>query len=193
MPAPLAHLRVVDLTDVRGAFAGRLLADLGAEVVKIESRANLDLLRLVTIEPDQPDRAWTFDDESRGQKSVALDLATPRGRAVALRLCATADVVVENNRGGVVEAWGLDYDDVQNADDHRADPHLVARGAIVTAEHPEVGPERHIGNPIRMSLTRLADAAPAPRLGEHTEDVLTRLLGLERAEVACLVDERVCR
>jgi crotonobetainyl-CoA:carnitine CoA-transferase CaiB-like acyl-CoA transferase len=82
---------------------------------------------------------------------------------------------------------------VQNADDHRADPHLAARGAIVTVEHPEIGPERHIGNPIRMSLTRLAAPAPAPRLGEHTEDVLTRVLGLARTEVARLVDERVCR
>jgi crotonobetainyl-CoA:carnitine CoA-transferase CaiB-like acyl-CoA transferase len=395
---PLAGMRVIDLgVGAVGPEICWLLGELGAEVVKVESRANLDFLRMVTIEPDQPNRAWTFNDESRGQKSVCLDLHTPDGRALALRLCAAADVVVENNRGGVVREWGLDYEDVrrvrpdvvyvasqgygrggplgelqafgplnstfaganylwnhpeapypagsalnhpdhaasklavvavlaalehrrrtgegqliemaqteaaayllgefylqgpvtgrpaapqgnavehavphgvypcagadrwvaiavadaaawnrfaaclgwtppphlatlagrvaaraeidarvaewtrgrsaedaaaalqaagvsampvQDPDDHRADPHLAARGAIVTVEHPEVGPERHSGNPLRMSATRLATAGAAPLLGQHTEEVLVGLLGLGREEVARLVEEGVCR
>src|SRR5207244_6552208 len=48
-----------------------------------------------------------------GQNSGCLDLSTARGRELALRLCATADVVVENNRGGVVRQWALDYPDVR--------------------------------------------------------------------------------
>jgi crotonobetainyl-CoA:carnitine CoA-transferase CaiB-like acyl-CoA transferase len=394
----LAGVRVIDLgVGVAIPETGGLLAELGAEVIKLESQSNLDFLRRVTVEADAPNRSWTFNDASRGHKSVALDLRTARGRALALRLCAAADVVIENNRGGVVRDWGLDYEDVrrlrpdviylasqgygrggplgqassygplnsafagatwlwnhpdapypagsslnhpdhiaaklaavavlaalehrrrsgegqyiemsqaeaaayligefylegpctgapplqrgnavdyacphgvypcagddrwcaiavvgdtawnafagalgwppeprlatlggrlaarreldgrvadwtrvrpaeevaatlqaagvsasavENGDDHRADPHLAARAAIVTLEHPEIGAERHVANPIRLSRTPLAPPAPAPLLGADTEEVLIRLLGLERAQVAALVAEGVCR
>ncbi len=394
----LAGVRVIDLgCGVAIPETGTLLADLGAEVIKVESRANVDFLRRITLEPDAIDRSWTFNDASRGQLSVALDLRTPRGRELTLRLCAAADVVIENNRGDVVRRLGLDYEDVrrlrpdviyvasqgfgrggplgeasaygplnsafagvtwlwnhpdapypagsalnhpdhiaaklsavavlaalehrrrtgegqliemsqaetaayligefylegpctggraaqrgnavlyacphgvypsagedrwvaiavvgdeawerfraavgwpsepglaslagrlaaaadldrrvaewtgargaeeaaatlqaagvsampvQNGDDHRADPHLAARGALVTVQHPEIGPERHSGNPIRLSRTPLAPPAPAPRLGADSEDVLTRVLGLSRAEVARLAEDGVVR
>jgi crotonobetainyl-CoA:carnitine CoA-transferase CaiB-like acyl-CoA transferase len=395
---PLEGVRVVDLGC--GAVVPELcslLADLGAEVIKIESRANPDFLRRFTVEPDTPNRAWTFNDESRGQKSVCLDLSTVRGRELALALCAAADVVAENNRGGVVSRFGLDYDDVrrrrpdiiylssqgfgrggplgeassygplnstfaganwlwnfpdapypagsslnhpdhiagrlgavavlaalehrrrtgegqfidlaqseaaafllgefylegpctgrpaspqgnavdwavphgvypaagedrwiaiavvgdaawrglrsclgwpedpdldtlegrrarraeidarlaewtrardadeatrrlqeagvsamtvQNGDDHRQDPHLAFRRAIVTVEHPEIGPERHIGNPLRFSASPLVPPAPAPLLGQHTREVLTRVLGLSLEEVSALERDGVCR
>jgi crotonobetainyl-CoA:carnitine CoA-transferase CaiB-like acyl-CoA transferase len=394
----LAGMRVIDLgVGAVGPELCWVLAELGAEVVKVESRSNLDFLRRLTVEPDTPNRSWTFNVECRGQKSVCLDLTTARGRELALRLCAAADVVVENNRGGVTRAWGLDYEDVrrlrpdvvyvasqgfgrggplgetsaygplnstfagvnllwnhpdapypagvalnhpdhiasklgavavlaalehrrrtgegqliemaqteaaaflagefylegpctgrpagprgnavdyacphavypcagddrwvaiavvgdeawegfrrclgwavdpalatlagrlarreevdarvvawtrertpeaaaaalqaagvsampvQSANDHRADPHLAARGAIVTVEHPEIGPERHAGNPLRMSRTPLAPPQAAPLLGADTEAVLTSVLGLRREEVARLVEEGVCR
>jgi crotonobetainyl-CoA:carnitine CoA-transferase CaiB-like acyl-CoA transferase len=398
-PRPaLAGLRVVNLgVGAVGPEVCCVLADLGAEVIKIESRANLDFLRRVTIETDTPNRAWTFNVECRGQQSVCLDLRTARGRELALGLCGAADVVVENNRGGVVRAWGLDYPDVrrrrpdviyvasqgfgrggplgeasafgplnssfagvnwlwnhpeapypagvslnhpdhiasklaavavlaalehrrrtgegqliemaqteaaayligeyylegpctgtapaprgnavdwavphgvypcagedrwcaiavvgeaawtrfiaclgwapeerwatlagrvaarseidarvaawtrtrtpdeaaatlqaagvsamavQSADDHRADPHLAARGALVTVEHPEIGAERHIGNPICFSRTPSVTPSCAPLLGGDTEAVLTRVLALSAAEVAALVEEGVCR
>src|SRR5262249_11359560 len=83
----LAGVRVVDLgVGVAGPEVGYCLAELGAEVAKIESRANLDFLRRVTVEADQPNRSWTFNDASRGQKSVCLDLRSERGRALALDL-----------------------------------------------------------------------------------------------------------
>jgi benzylsuccinate CoA-transferase BbsF subunit len=110
----LAGIRVVDLgVGVAGPEVGYVLAELGAEVVKIESRANLDFLRRVTVEADAPDRSWTFNDASRGQRSVCLDLRSGRGRALGLDLCAAADVVIENNRGGVAARWGLDYPEVR--------------------------------------------------------------------------------
>src|SRR5207249_4210600 len=110
----LAGLCVIDLgCGVAIPETGTLLAELGAEVIKVESRANIDFLRRVTVEPDAVDRSWTFNDASRGQLSVALDLRTPRGRELALALCAAADVVIENNRGDVVRKWGLDYEDVR--------------------------------------------------------------------------------
>jgi formyl-CoA transferase len=79
---------------------------------------------------------------------------------------------------------------VLGPDELRADPHLAARDAIVTVEHPEVGAERHAGCPVRFSRT---PAIVAPLLGEHTVDVLGRVLGLSADEVARLVAEGVCR
>src|SRR5436853_34427 len=120
----LAGLCVIDLgCGVAIPETGTLLAELGAEVIKVESRANIDFLRRVTVEPDAVDRSWTFNDASRGQLSVALDLRTTRGRELALALCAAADVVIENNRGDVVCKWGLDYEDVRRV---RADVIYVA-------------------------------------------------------------------
>lgn len=373
-----------------------MLSELGAEVIKIESRAHLDVLRTATID-GQVNRSWTFNDECRGRKSICLDMTSPRGRELALALCARADVVAENYRGSVLRQLGVDYervravnpsvvyfssqgygcggplaamqsfgplnsafagvhwlwnhagapypagtslahpdhiagklgalvvlaaldhrrrtgegafidlaqteaaaylvgdaylgvaamgvqatppgnrsqdavphdlypcagddrwvaiavtdDDawrrlvahvgweeeptlatlvgrlaareridarlaawtrersaeqvteelqgrgisampVQGPDDHRADPHLAARGAIVTVEHLEVGAERHIGNPIRLSKTRLRTAGAAPLLGADTEAVLADVLGLTAVEIADLVASGVCR
>jgi crotonobetainyl-CoA:carnitine CoA-transferase CaiB-like acyl-CoA transferase len=394
----LSGMRVIDLgVGAIGPEACWIMAELGAEVIKIESRANLDFLRTVSVEPDKPNRAWSFNTEARGQKSVCVNMRTPRGRELALQLCATADVIVENNRGGVVRQLGIDYEDVrrlrpdviyfasqgygrggplgeapafgplnssfagtnwlwnypdspypagvnlnhpdhigsklaaaailaaldhrrrtgegqmiemgqtevaayfagefyleaactgrpsrqrgnevdyavphgvypcagedrwcaiavvgdeswqrcarcmglapepgwqtlagrlaarsqidalvaewtrerkaeevaellqaagvsamvvQGADDQRADPHLAARGSIVTVQHPEIGPERHIGNPLRMSRARMVTSGAAPLLGADTEDVLVRWLGLKKEEVEWLIAEGVCQ
>jgi crotonobetainyl-CoA:carnitine CoA-transferase CaiB-like acyl-CoA transferase len=376
---------------------GIVLAELGADVVRIESRAHLDLLRTISLAPEAPNRAFTFNDASRGQRSLCLDMRQPRARALALELCAQADVLLENYRGGVLRAWGLDYDAVRrarpdiiylssqgfgatgplaeapsfgplnasfsgahwlwnfpdapypagtslnhpdhlasklataavlaalehrrrsgegqyiemaqteaaafvlgeyyleractgraprqqgNAVDHavphgvypcagedrwcaiavsgdrawerfqrcvgweetpawttlvarlaareeidrrvsewtrartadaaasvlqaagvsampvvgpdelRSDAHLLARAAIVTVEHPEIGPERHIANPLRMSATRLVTAGPAPLLGADTAAVLTAWLGLPEAEAHRLIEEGICQ
>jgi crotonobetainyl-CoA:carnitine CoA-transferase CaiB-like acyl-CoA transferase len=111
---PLAGVRVVDLgVGAVGPEICWLFVELGAEVIKIESRQNLDFLRLTSIEPGEHNRAFSFNAASRGQKSVCVNLRTARGRELALQLCATADVVVENNRGGVVRQWGLDYEDIR--------------------------------------------------------------------------------
>ena len=82
---------------------------------------------------------------------------------------------------------------VQGPDDSRADAHLAARGAIVTVEHPEIGSERHAGNPIHMSRAPLVTLGAAPLLGADTEDVLSRVLGLDRQEIARLAEEGICR
>src|SRR5262249_56019914 len=88
----LAGVRVVDLgVGVAVPEAGWLLAELGAEVIKIESRTNLDLLRRVTVEPDQPDRSMQFNDASRGHLGVALDLGTAPRRHAAPALSRPPD------------------------------------------------------------------------------------------------------
>jgi len=110
----LTGLRVVDLGV--GAVVPELcrqLAELGADVVKIEPVESRDFLRRILVDPVSPNRSWMFNDTARGRRSVALDLRTEEGRTLALRLCATADVVAENRTAGVVERWGLGYEAVR--------------------------------------------------------------------------------
>ncbi len=76
--------------------------------------------------------------------------------------------------------------------DHRADPHLLGRGAIVAVENPNVGVEHHIGNPLRSAELGLRVATHAPAIGEHTAEVLGDVLGLPAEEIARLIDSRVC-
>jgi len=111
---PLAGLRVVSF-GVGAAVPGlcRTLAELGCEVIKIESAASPDFLRRLTLEPGAMNRSWSFNDENRGQKSVCLNLKKVRGRELALDLCAGADVVVENRQGGILARFGLDYESVK--------------------------------------------------------------------------------
>lgn len=111
---PLAGVRVVSLcVGAVGPELCGMLRDLGAEVVKIESARSPDFLRRLTVDFTSPNRSFMFNDENRGQRSVCLDLSTDAGRALALRLCATADVVAENRQGGLVDRLGLGYDAVR--------------------------------------------------------------------------------
>jgi benzylsuccinate CoA-transferase BbsF subunit len=88
---------------------------------------------------------------------------------------------------------GVSAMSVVHGADLRADPHLEWRGSLVTLEDPDIGPTRHSGNPLRFGRLPRANALPAPRLGEHTTDVLGRWLGLDAAAVARLVEEGVCQ
>ena len=91
-----------------------VLSELGADVIKIESMANPDVLRMGTGRVELVNQSFTFNDECRGRRSVLLDLTTERGRELALALCASADVVAENQRGGALDRRGLGYDDVRS-------------------------------------------------------------------------------
>jgi benzylsuccinate CoA-transferase BbsF subunit len=77
--------------------------------------------------------------------------------------------------------------------DQHSDPHLNEREFIVHLHHPEVGDERHVGNPIRMSRIDQRTARSAPCLGADTEDVLTSVLGLSVSEVQRLVETGIAR
>ncbi len=87
-----------------------MLSELGADIIKIESRKKPDVLRAAGI--DDLDRSFCFNMECRGRRGIALDLTTDDGRRLARELCAAADVVAENNRGGVMAKLGLDYPDI---------------------------------------------------------------------------------
>ena len=104
---PLAGMRVVDFTSmIAGPYCTRLLADCGAEVLKIEEPHG-DHMR--TRPPLRDGHSTYFGHLNAGKKSVALDLKSAEGREAAQRLVAASDVVVENFRPGVMKRLGLDY------------------------------------------------------------------------------------
>jgi crotonobetainyl-CoA:carnitine CoA-transferase CaiB-like acyl-CoA transferase len=106
-------VRVVDLSRVlAGPYATMTLADLGADVVKIEHPAGGDETR-TWGPPFAGGEAAYFLSVNRGKRSVALDLKDPEGRDLALELCARADVVIENFRPGGAARLGLDYETVR--------------------------------------------------------------------------------
>ena len=106
---PLAGLKVVELGQlIAGPFAAKTLADFGAEVVKIEPPERGDPLRQWRLLHDGTSVWWQV--QSRNKLSVALDLKDAASRDIVRELIAQADVLVENFKPGVMEAWGLGYD-----------------------------------------------------------------------------------
>jgi formyl-CoA transferase/CoA:oxalate CoA-transferase len=116
---PLAGVRVLDLTRMfAGPYGGEILADLGADVIKIEEPRIGDTTRRNI--PFIKDESTYFMALNRGKRSVVLDLKTPLGREALLDLVAKADVLIENYRVGVMERLGLAYEDLR-----KRNPHLV--------------------------------------------------------------------
>ncbi len=112
MTTPLAGIRILDFTRYQqGPFATVMLADMGAEVLKIEEPRVGDFGRRMWREPDG--FSAFFEALDRGKKSICIDLRTKEGQQLALRLGATCDVVVQNFRPGTMEAWGLGYEQFQ--------------------------------------------------------------------------------
>lgn len=111
---PLAGVKVIEICHVAaGPFAGLLLADYGAEVVKIEPPEGDTLRQWPPLsEADGTVFSENFASLNRGKRSVALDLKRPEHLAQARRLIQEADVLVENNRPGVMQRLGLGWDDV---------------------------------------------------------------------------------
>jgi crotonobetainyl-CoA:carnitine CoA-transferase CaiB-like acyl-CoA transferase len=136
---PLYGVRVLDLTMAwAGPYATRLLADMGAEVIKIESVGSWDLLRTFTGQPPTVERVWDrspyFNHINRNKYGCALDLAKEEGRALFLRLVETADVVIENFRAEVMDNLGLPYETLS-----AANPQLIV---VSMPAHGKDGPER---------------------------------------------------
>ncbi|MBV9376218.1 MAG: CoA transferase [Alphaproteobacteria bacterium] len=108
MAGALEGLRVLDFTTtIAGPHCTRLLADLGAEVIKVEAPEG-DMMR--TRPPLRNGASTSFGQLNAGKKSIALDLKTPHAVEAVRRLAATSDIVVENFRPGVMNRFGLDYE-----------------------------------------------------------------------------------
>ena len=120
MPGPLGQLRVLELTTaVAGPIAGIILADMGAEVIKIAQpspagRGGAGTVPALEGAPDHPWNRIPYQNElHRGKQHLALDLASEEGRALYLRLVESADVVVENFSPRVMANLRIDYDDLK--------------------------------------------------------------------------------
>ena len=109
----LAGYRVLDFGWVlAGAIPGMILADMGAEVIKVETRQRLDYMRMgrpILGDRPDPEQNPMFHNVNRGKLSVTLNIAKPEAAALAKRLAARCDVVIENFSPGVMARLGLDY------------------------------------------------------------------------------------
>ncbi len=104
----LQGLKVIEMGQlIAGPFAGKTLGDFGADVIKIETPGSGDPLRNWRKILDGTSVWWQV--QSRNKRSIAIDLRDPEGQAIAKRLIAQADVLVENFRPGTLEGWGMDY------------------------------------------------------------------------------------
>nr|WP_245979409.1 CoA transferase [Streptomyces diacarni] len=112
--APLRDLRVLDLATLfAGPLAATMLGDFGAEVIKVEHPHKPDPSRGHGPSKDGVGLWWKL--LGRNKRTVTLDLSSPQGREVLLRLAADADVVIENFRPGTLERWGLGWDALSEA------------------------------------------------------------------------------
>ncbi|MFN8544439.1 MAG: CoA transferase [Candidatus Binatia bacterium] len=115
MVGALEGIRVLELTSaMAGPWIGRIMAHCGAEVIRVESQARPDVVRLYVPpwNPDlgtQPEMSPWFTEWNAGKRFIALDLTRPAAVELARRLVAISDVVVENFRGGVADRLGLGY------------------------------------------------------------------------------------
>lgn len=109
---PLAGVKVLELgTLIAGPFCGRMLAEFGAEVIKIEAPGDGDPIRKWRVLKDGTSLWWAV--QARNKKSLTLNMKDARGRAVARQLALEADIIVENYRPGVLEKWELGYEDLK--------------------------------------------------------------------------------
>lgn len=120
MPGPLSHIRVLDLSRIMaGPWAGQILADLGADVVKVEREGDGDDTRrwgppyLKGKAGEDTAESGYYLSVNRGKRSVALDLSTAEGQETVRQLAATADIVLENFKVGTLARYGLDYESLR--------------------------------------------------------------------------------
>jgi len=117
MDAPLSHIRVLDLSRIlAGPWAGQMLADLGAEVIKVERPAGGDDTRQWGPPYLEDDAGKTTEESAyylaanRGKKSITVDISSEKGQQVVHRLAEKSDVIIENYKLGGLVKYGLDYE-----------------------------------------------------------------------------------
>ncbi|TDZ44315.1 CaiB/BaiF CoA transferase family protein [Mycobacteroides franklinii] len=183
MTGALDGIRVLELgTLIAGPFAGRLLGDMGAEVLKIEPPGAPDPLRTWgQAEVDGHHVFWTV--HARNKKAITLDLRTEAGRALFLDLVGQSDVIVENFRPGTLEKWGLGYDVLAE----RNEGIILVR----VSGYGQTGPDAH-----KAGYASVAEAAsglrhlngfpggPPPRMALSIGDTLAGMFAAQGALAA---------
>ena len=108
----LAGIKVLELgTLIAGPFCARMLGEFGADVIKVEAPDGGDPIRQWRILKDGTSLWWSV--QSRNKKSITLNLKDERGRAIAKQLALEADIIIENYRPGVLEKWGIGYEQLK--------------------------------------------------------------------------------
>ena len=188
---PLRGVRVLDFCWlIAGPLSTRLLADLGAEVIKVESMARLDRIREGTLAPptgQTVNTAPVFNDCNANKKSINLNLGTPRGIHIAKRLAACSDIVTSNFTPDRMDRWGLGYDDLR-----AIKPDLIVASMPVMGRH---GPHNFWGaygnGVIAMSgISSLTGFAERPPIGLgtlHSDFTAPYFLGLQ---IMAALDQR---
>jgi crotonobetainyl-CoA:carnitine CoA-transferase CaiB-like acyl-CoA transferase len=116
MALPLDGVKVIDLTNVlAGPFCTMTMSDMGAEVLKVENFPEGDLSR--RLSPKINDESYCFAMVNRNKRSIGLDLKSPRGKEVFMKLAAGADVILENMRPDAKFHMGVDYEAVKKVND----------------------------------------------------------------------------
>ena len=115
---PLEGIRVLDFCQMwAGPHATEWLSVMGAEVIKVETSSRIDYMRTVGAPPGMagkgPNVGSAFASLNWGKKSITLNMTTPQGQALAKKLIKICDVVAENFGGGVLERWGLSYEEMK--------------------------------------------------------------------------------
>ena len=181
MPGPLHGVRVVDFTTmIAGPYGTMILADQGADVVKVEAPLRSDHARRAGY--GQRHFSAAFVNNNRNKRSIAVDAKTAAGREVVLDLAASADVFVQNFRPGVMARLGLDHDDVR-----AVAPNIVY---VSLSGWGEAGPFAHkpVYDPIIQALSGLATVQAGsdearPRL---VRTILPdKLTGVTAAQAVC--------
>ena len=172
---PMAGIRVIDIgTMVAGPVAATLLADLGADVIKIEQPRGGDALR--HIGPMVEGESLWWNVEGRNKKSVTLDLRQPEGQRILKEMLKHADVLVENFRPGILDKWNLSWEHLK-----QINPKLVM---LSVSGYGQTGPYASRAGYDRIALamggtlpaTGYPDRAPV-KLGTAMADYSTAVLG----------------
>ena len=181
MGAPLEGIHVLDLSWVMvGPVSGRNLADLGADVIKVESRKRIDPLRTLGPFKDGktgPERSVSYHNLNAGKRGIAIDLKQPRGHDLILRLVDWADVVLESFTPGVLESLQLDYQHLRRRKDDiimvstsilgQTGPHAMGTAGVGTMGAAMAGASGLLGWP---------DRAPWGTFGPWTDGVAPRFI-----------------
>lgn len=109
---PLAGIKVLEFgTLIAGPFCSRMLGEFGADVIKIEAPEGGDPIRQWRVLKDGTSLWWSV--QSRNKKSLTLNMKDARGQEIARKLALEADIIIENYRPGVLEKWGIGYEDLK--------------------------------------------------------------------------------
>jgi formyl-CoA transferase len=188
MPGALEGIRVLDLgTRIGAPFAATLLAELGAEVIKVEQPGTGDFMR--TIPPFESGVSLWWAVEGRGKKSITLDLSRPKGQDILRRLADHADVIVENFQPGTLERWNLAPDDLRSRNPRL----IVSRVSVYGQDGPyrdRAGLDRNgIALGGLLHITGYPDRPPV-RPGVIVADYLTALFNTVGILAAIVERER---